>query len=922
MKFSELFIRTLDNRFQIDSLFLNYFPDKLDAYGTITPTLLTVGQEFLPPIKNLSFELELSALELKIGKLDIQSDRGVYQATGIITEKNNDLLLDTQTNYQGKIIDLPYLAEQAPLFKKIGGDCNVLVKLHGTLSNIEANYAFSGTEVVLPWARFDKVLATGEMKQKKIFIAEFKAEHKDARLALKNKFEILDLEKMTLPRLETTWDLTKVKLEEALAFLGDDVSFLAGELTGQAQIVWAPASRDLSFYVGEQFQVENFAIVNKKNKSNIIRFPTITLRKGSVDIQKLRRVLLNFDLTFPNSELTLTGEIFTNVLDIRINASKLDLEKIGKIANLDFRGVGSGLVSIVGSDKTIIDIRPNLNDFVFEGYSLGMLTGQMVINLDQDRLTIIEAHGKRGETTCFGKGYIDWKKQTELSLDIRFDNATFVDSQLIYRPLATQIEKIIPGNTDFNYFTEYHVGGSPEKKINVTGKMLGKNFQLYQEEFDSISLSFNYDGDILKINDVNFKKNLGRLRGSFSYDFANKYLEYDFGLERFALKDSKYYQLFNGGLEGDIYGEFYANGTINDFSSRSQIRLVNARVSDLYLPDSSLTVYNNPKDIFVNGNFFGSRVTLGGSANIDKKSNGKSFFNVNVDLEDIRIPLGIVSAHNVHGQNLDGKIKFQANTEFNWRNWQEADLNIEIKEFVLKKGKMSLNLNGERNKFILKKGRVEQGELSLVDGADSLHIIGTGELMKKFRVQGEYNLDANIWEVLTPKVQSANGKIHGLASVSYTSNKLLFEHQSSGNDISVRLENFPATFENIKYNISLDDNVWTLSRLQGQFGRGQIDASGKMIVKYLFPTMDFTVRFDNVFIPLFKKSSITTSGRLALKGDNPPYRLVGNVLLANGELADELDQFASSKSEGDYQRFLPAEGQGNIPALVDASISV
>jgi translocation and assembly module TamB len=915
-----------ENSVYLDHFSISALKGKLETDGRMrefkfSPEIAAM----LPPLNEFSFEIYGNEQKIKIKELNLDTERGHYQLNGEVFEGKTSLGVKGGLLFEGTLADLPFVAAAGDVLKKLQGDGVLKVNIENELADPNINFELKTGVITSPWIKIDSLDVIGQYADNLLKIINVHLFKDQSHLASVSPVTVANVTTKKWLPLEWRWQATAVSMEHIFSFFGDDLNFMRGQINGNFEIKYSPDQEKLDIDIDPGLTVSDFHIFNPQSKTDIIVQPILTGHaKSNVSIAKWDKVALDLNITYAETQLKLLGSVVNDDLNIKIDSVNADLKKLGKIASVNLTGNGALSVNIsdLGSGHTIIKILPKLDNFGVLGYVFGNFAGELAIDVDLHKLTVLSASGKNKDSNYQAIGTIDWTKEVELALDFRFDNATFKDSLTTYAPITDMIKNYIPSGVDFTYDAEYHVSGKPEKKIKVDGRLMGKNIQLYQEDAESLNVNFVFDGQVLKLTDVLLKKGRGKVVGTFLYDISSSYMEHDFSANNLQLRDFRYYQYLNAGIDGDVGGEFYANGTVKDFSSRCQLRLTNSHIKDFALPDSILTIFSNPKDLFVNANIWGDRVVMDGSANLGNRAESNSYFNLNINFDDIKLLLGAISGHNLYRQDLSGALNGDVKANFDWKKWRNGNLKINLNKFEFNKGKLKIGTSRPENIIVIENGVVKKDEIDLSNYENKLTLRAAGDLNKKFSVSLDYILDASIWEIVTPQVLKSEGKISGKSLIEIDETDQQIHHDSLGDDIYVKFQNFPIPLEKIKYSLNYDQGVWSLQRFQGQLGRGYVDLSGKIVPSLKNLLVDMVLRFDNVFIPFMKKSSITTSGKLMLKGEYPPYTLNGSMLLINGELLDDLGQFGKVKSSEDYQRFLPIESQGVFANLVEADITV
>ncbi|PHQ96493.1 MAG: hypothetical protein COB48_00005, partial [Pseudoalteromonas sp.] len=122
-----------------------------------------------------------------------------------------------------------------------------------------------------------------------------------------------------------------------------------------------------------------------------------------------------------------------------------------------------------------------------------------------------------------------------------------------------------PKDLSLSFSTNYRVLGKLSKEgIKVEGEISGNDINYKGEDIRKLSGKYKFINEALYFTDIELLKGEGRLKGRGQFDLSSGYIEYDSELVGLRLDDISWYRLLGLGVNGDLYGEFYGSGIVED----------------------------------------------------------------------------------------------------------------------------------------------------------------------------------------------------------------------------------------------------------------------------------------------------------------------------------------------------------------------
>ena len=177
-----------------------------------------------------------------------------------------------------------------------------------------------------------------------------------------------------------------------------------------------------------------------------------------------------------------------------------------------------------------------------------------------------------------GGGIIAFNEQNSIELQVRIFEAEYKNMLDMVEPVLVDIRKYFPDismvfNSDLSIY-----GKMKSDKIIVEGMLESKDVIYQQESVEKLSINYKLSKKNVDLNSIKIKKNNANLEGYVRYNVTKNDLRFKGDLSRLSLEDINLYDSLNMGLKGELYGEFSGKGTLNNFSSRIQLKVLNSHI--------------------------------------------------------------------------------------------------------------------------------------------------------------------------------------------------------------------------------------------------------------------------------------------------------------------------------------------------------
>ncbi len=872
--------------------------------------------------------IELTPKKIDIKNMNLVSDFFRINLKGVVLDDKSS---KNQIAVSGKISsDLDGL-KKIPIFKNkiisTSGKIILDFNIGNHINNPIIEFILSGKDINSKLFSCKEFLTNGSIDTSFLDIKELKVLDNFGSATIKNLSKI-DIKKKNLMDQKIDILFEGIKAETLLYPLKENLGGIKGELYGKAQVEVTDKSVMIKLY--NDTKIKNFKLQYPTNKKPILINPELVMRRADFLYElKSNKFLLDTDVEFKNSKFIAKGHVDKKNIEIIARASKIDMEKFGPISGVPLHGVGELIFEAVGPlDDVSLFFIPKMDDFKVVGINLGTIKSKMQLKLNTLDFFISDHVGTVGRTNYKGDGKLRFGDDDLIDLKIDFLNGVASDLQLIFKELLPA--KIHKNDLlTFEYNAEAYIKGSLDiKKMEISGKLNALNLILGRETFDKLSTKYLFKNEKLSLKNFLLTKNSGKLESDFLYDFNSSNLETNGSVRNLTLKDLNYYSMFNYGYDASLIMNFSAQGKIPKLKSNVNVKLVNGHIGNMIVSDSSLSLRGSGLEFYGSGKFIDNSVVVDSYLNLDltkEAQEKKSWIDVAFNFDDFKLLAGMFSLHNFNSTNeVRGYLNAVGKATFNFLSFKDLDIEFLLNDFLLRKGFSRLKLNSEsENKIEIKNGKVNQWRLELLGKEDYFLSTASGSIDSDFTMRKKFTLDSSLLEILGVEFQKSSGKIHGDMTILANDSKVL-KASLSGKDIYLKLKSVPSSMDKIDFLINAENNKIVLHHLTGKYGRGDISASGAVIMNFPYPELDFIFKVEQSEVPILSRSNLFVSGTGLLRGNSLPYKLDGNFSIVHGEVVEDLSDWISSKSISNkgHDKYLPKENNQNNIGLFDYELSV
>lgn len=652
--------------------------------------------------------------------------------------------------------------------------------------------------------------------------------------------------------------------------------------------------------------VTNIDIKNKGRNKSIVKAKKVDIA-GSMNITE-KAISFKATAAGENSRAISDGVIeFNKGFNINYDAENVDLEKIGPLADLEFKGIAKCKGNTTGNSRTanfFIDIAAE--NMEFEEYFFGNLSTRL--NYKVGILSFQNIAGNI-ESTRYN-GY--------LNVDV--------------------IKEIVNGDIQLPFFRMEDVQTSILKKVDLQSRFLGSGSGRIRLDtpFDIDQMNFNLDARLFKgsvfgedYNEAKLQaqaidgiiivqqallqreKSIFNLKGTLDTKLKS---DFTFSLDSGFLQLSTLLKEYNLPMAG----EFDAVGTVKGELGNPQIKTT-ANIKNLFFNKGK---YGEASFGFDNSNNQTNlQFEIPEQFNLlvvfpEKKSN-HIFVNMDANKLDIAPVISFLSSEETtrnYSMLFTGEMSGQMNTQDFWNSefsstFKEIEINYKANKIVTQ---IPTNLELKNQQLYLNK-------LSLIGEKQHLTISQpyTEKFSTKFIIGAEMNIA--FFKLFAPFIEKIDGRSTLRLELTLKKSDVYFQGISTINRGFLKFPGFPHAFENVLADVSFNQNNVNINSLSASMANGSVLGQGEVVFKG-GKNFDLRINTDMEDINLKFPEGFNTSGRasLSLTGSGIPFKLSGEYVVTDGLIDSNFDSTGSSNSNDLLEELLKKET--STPLMVNIDI--
>lgn len=879
-------------------------------------------------IKNLN-KIEIDSIKAKatlrseswrVDYLNVIDGKQSISFKGIVNNEKDGLNLksSSELSLDGEEL-LTFFLKLPKEMYSISGQGSFYITTFGNLFNQHITTKADLKDVVTPWIKLQKVNTQIIKNNNSISVIKLLARNNKEQYELRKSEVVFDLKKKKFTNSEFALKIKDAEANTFLYAIEDSLKSLKGSVTGNVYV--KVSDHKVTFGIKESVTFADFRLTSPDEKTNILKNKGFTLYDTDLVLNEDMSLIIDAKVLMKNTKLIAVGRLDDESISLSVKDSRIDLTSFGPIADVNLTGHGPVDLVINGPyDNVIFNFKVDWDDFSVVDLNLGKVKSSFSFAINDLLLDIAQLEGNFNTTNYSASGPIgfdDHNEGMDLKVDIKKSN--FQDIQKMLHLVFKNIT--IPGTPELFFQGSYVLrGGFDLDSLDIKGNLRGIDFDYFNEEAERLSFDLSLVDSILLFDNVKLHKSRGELNAIASINLKNDYFSFSGGTTALRLKDFNLYKRLNLEYDGDFNLDFEGSGNFKKFNSKFSAEVNNAFIGNVPVSSSEIVFYLNSDEILVNAKLLGGKILAESLINF---SSGVAAIQSSIETQDMGEFLGIISGHNINDNELEGRLKAKLLAQISLGNLGVRKFNLDIEDFVLKKGDINLTLDRQNNKVFVEDGIVRKWNLKFLDGEDYLHSQGRNLENGVIEITHDFSIKANIFEILLTQVERARGTINGYAQFKFDKFIDIQKLRIKGNRHSIKIRNVPGNITDLNYRITKNGDYFELNRLAGRYGDGDFRVNGRAHFKDFYPNLNYQYNISRSRISLFKRSSVLIDSQGTFTGEKPPYKLNGRVALIHGEIIDDLSELMKENKVtiDEYKKFLPERNAITGSGLVDLNIN-
>ncbi|MBT7766965.1 MAG: hypothetical protein HN730_07395 [Bdellovibrionales bacterium] len=896
---------------------------------------LNIGAVDFPLLKGdidmVEFEGHITHNNIRIRKLAVKSQLEGVAFSGMLSDLNTIPLVEGKGHVYGRLGRFSEWSMVPTKFAFQGSGVAQFKIKKSSISTPSVSMGIKLAKLSSPQlGGWERANITTRIEQSQLILDQLVGELRRGKVELRESVVLFDFKHRASPSLDAGnllhLQLHNVHTNDGLFFLNDKLSPLKGILDGNVTI--GKEDKLIEVIIMPETKLTDFKLIFSPGDPTLLN-PKLQFNRSAITHNlETGETKMKLDLEFINSRIQAEAKMDRNELFFMIQPAKIDLKAFGPISGVALDGTCDCQIEISGPYEEVkFKFDAKIKQFSVLDLKLGDVKSSLELDLNSLRLKISKLDALYRKSHFSADGYLQFETPSNLNLNIDMDKASLRDSLEIFSGILPNPHHV-PTGMDFSYRSKFKIsGGFSTDQLKVEGNLIGKDLLWSLSDriectnrtaicpelsLNTVESSFIFEQQTLQLENILLKGRSVELSGDLSYELEPGLFSYNAYLAHLSLRELASYNLINPGFDGMISGNFIGSNYTGSLVSDSVINILDARIGDKKLASSLIQIVSSKKKISLWGNMLGEMMVAEGLIDYSENGNGDSYFRGEINAEDLSIVAGLLSQHNILSDDLAGNIDATFDINFKVKQWAKLNADLDLNEFnVIFSGKDASLLQNSSSIQIID-GKIVNWDLKLDGSAGQITSSGEGHLDKKVKIDNRYNIDASLLNLLSPKIRVLSGRNSGKALLISKDGDVEIHLESSGKDMTIRVDKVKGVIEDLNYSLIMEDNLLMLKEANARYGNGLATLSGSVAFDFPFPVIDFDYKLKSIQLPLLDKSSIVLSGRGEVRGESFPYLIKGNHSIVHGEITGNIGEL--TKDEGgsmEGQRFIPSLGGGH-----------
>lgn len=765
----------------------------------------------------------------------------------------------------------------------------------------------------------------GELKsdEQKVILESLKVTNKNESLVINSPTVMWDSDRKKILPEGVRASLNKFELNNGLRIIGDSLQVLRGSLTGQLD--FRLDGTNLYFKPQDNLKISNLRLEipteGPKKEFTVLNVSDATLFDSEFIVED-GEFKMSSRLKAAATDLKIDGRVGKETVKFDVARGPLNLEDLGNVAGLDFKGFGENSISVYGNlDDVKIKIEGSFSQFEFLEYKLGDTKHSFIIDLKSGVVDINDFRSKKGRYEYQGSGKVNYR---DFDLDFSIDMPEMGFNQLkdIIYPLRAGLA-FLPNNFDalLQGNLEILAKGSIEN-IKVSSDVYAQRITAYDESIKNAKFNFSYYMKLIQIQSLSVLKDQGRVDGSIKYDLNESALHYKLSARNLQSSEFNFYKKLPLSIDFSAVGEF--EGVFRDagWSHKGFVGLTKSVIDDETIPDSSFRWDFNQNSVSLEGALAGDWLLLSANSQGEGK---RKVLNTNalVNIQNLPLFLRGMLGENTHLNSAQGSLDMSLEATLPDFDLEKITGKLWLKNLNLKTTQIDLKQNFNKPQIVIQKGFIKKWDIGISSADLDFSSVGEGSFDKKFKNTNKISLDAKYFELLTKHIQRSQGKASAEGYITYQKDApLIFSGASRGSNLVVSTDFLPFALSDLNYSLKFQNKDLEIEKFSFRPDSGLVSVSGAVIFDNTKPDLNLRYSLDRASIPILSRSRLLLSGNGMIFGGKPPYLINGDLIINKSVIINEINDFTGSSSIVSDSKYLPTDQESSIAGIANLDLSV
>ncbi len=858
---------------------------------------------------------KLASNTLEVNELGVRRDFSQLKMSGKVKKifsKNPELSF----NIVGKALVDELLPLKDISNHGLSGLMKFNAKASGDMTNPKVAVELILEETMSKYLNTKKAYFDIEVLDKIVYVQKALLKNQEGEVYTNEKQKLYDINTGEVFPEKIVLKLKKMPLKAALESIPDVRDKLDGVVDGVLQIgvksegvtvkILKGNFHDLSLDIdGEILKIKKLYLINSLFDYNFENEKLVV--KGSIDqgagLSKIYGYMSPKKIDIKTKNLSINLNDFYHILDFPIKGSSK--------VNLFVRGTTSG---------PIIELETESKDLKFAGFYLGNNDGEIIIDLNRNKLRFPKVSGFVGKGAYEGGATINL---LDNSVAGNFNIKDFSINELkkSHAPVLEAVPEYYWDYTVGKVSGMYDISGKLSlEKLVVKGKYRSKNLKFFFQDFDDVKSSLLYKDLNLDINQVEAITGKAKIVGGMKYiDRSNKF-SFNFNAENFTTKDLTFYNDLNSGFFSRI--NFGINGSFDDLNSGYELdmKFVDSKMLSKPFDDSKFMI--NYKNGVYNYNLNFAKDIVKSSGEVFEAGGSKnSKIEILTNIKNWHPILNLFATYDISYPYLEGSFRSKHLVSFDYTDPNLFDLSSRFDEFTFSHRDINYLLR-EPGVIEITDGNINKWSIILQD--DFLPFMeskGKGSYKDGYQISNTARINLN----KVSKILNSDLDFSGNVDVTNVFKGKMLKYSMS-TDIEADSFNcgnisWPDSIKNAELKINLKDEKLTIKKFKSDFGEGDITLKGNVDIGYdISPNLE--LEFNNSRVNINEKSYVVLNGKTGIISKKRPFIMSGRVNIEGGEIFDEFEKFIGEESEiiAKKIQFLPDDIKNLEPSWFELSI--